>query len=157
MRALTDSTLDSSGPAWVSDQWITFLQRPSAGRVWREITPATRARANRATRFMGVRSDATGLKEWPHGELTFRSAWWSPDRRTVYVISPPDSARAIYAMDADGANPRRIADAAVVGTPEASPDGRLFTYTRNAPATAGVYVYDVATALERLVLGGKAR
>jgi TolB protein len=157
LRRLTDPALNSRAPAWpAGGDWITFLQRPSAGRIWKDITPEAKARADSAVKFMAIRPDGTGLREWPHGDLTFLIARWSPDGKTLYVVSPLTGPRSVYAMGADGSAVRRVADYATMPSTTASPDGRYFTYTRNAASGGGVYVYDSLTAQERLVIGGNA-
>ena len=72
---------------------------------------------------------------------------WSPDGKQLAFASYRDSQWNIYVMEADGANPRKLASDFFIQAPDWSPDGKQIVYHANAdggqpqlfvvPATGG--------------------
>lgn len=83
---------------------------------------------------------------------------WSPDGRQIAFISDRDGSKALYLMNRDGSNQRKIAIASI-GTDFAwSPDGRRIALTRNDFSirdTGGLYVVDLFTGEETQLTGGQ--
>jgi dipeptidyl aminopeptidase/acylaminoacyl peptidase len=67
---------------------------------------------------------------------------WSPDgsRLAVAIFPLSEGPRAIWVMDADGANPVRIAAADNVSQPAWSPDGQWIVYTAQIDHTSAIHL-----------------
>jgi Tol biopolymer transport system component len=57
-------------------------------------------------------------------------------------------------MKPDGSQARRVADGRLVTDPNISPDGKKFVYTKEVGGKWGVYVYELGSGRERLLVGG---
>jgi sugar lactone lactonase YvrE len=135
---------------------------------------------NRETRdrVYVMRSDGSALRLLSDSTSGAEGPAWSPDGKSITFnqvpypkrywneMTPPDLAAAKSAarvmsvrIDGSGLAPadgtaRRVADAAIVPGANPSPDGRSLVYTKTADGWYGLYVYDIATKRERLVIGG---
>jgi Tol biopolymer transport system component len=95
-----------------------------------------------------VNADGSGLQELTQtpgvGE---EDAWpqWSPDGRRLVIQRQVGARRAVFVIDADGRNPRRITPWTLRGgEPDWSPDGKRIVFTSNEdgpPAvSANIYI-----------------
>ena len=64
---------------------------------------------------------------------------WSPDGQWIAFWSNRDGGNAIYLMDADGANPERLADGR---SPEWSPDGQQIAFVSRQEGIEGIFIMD---------------
>jgi len=96
-----------------------------------------------------IDADGTGLHELTQtpgaGE---EDTWpqWSPDGRRLAVQRHLGNRRAVFVIDADGGNPRRISPWGLRGgEPDWSPDGRRIVFTSNedGPAKVSANLYTV--------------
>jgi Tol biopolymer transport system component len=56
-------------------------------------------------------------------------------------------------MKADGSKPQKIADGSIVTDPNISPSGKYFVYTKEVDGKSGVYLYNIESKTERLLIG----
>jgi Tol biopolymer transport system component len=124
-RQLTDSTVNSVGPRWTADGRIRFTQNRYGVLRWDQMTPQEMERGRAREEIVTIKPDGSGLTRSPKPE------------------SAPDS----LAIQLRG-------DGGELPEPNASPDGRLVAYERNAGQRWGIYVYDLAAKSERVVVGG---
>lgn len=96
-----------------------------------------------------INADGTGLHELAQspgaGE---EDTWpqWSPDGRRLVVQRSLDDRRAVFVIDADGKNPRRLTPWSLRGgEPDWSPDGSRIVFTSNedGPANVSANLYTV--------------
>jgi Tol biopolymer transport system component len=153
---LTDSTRSSMAATWSPEgRWILFSQQPVEVWLWKDATPEQQRRMQQATRLMAVHANGSGLREWARGPGPIGRPSWTTDGKTIYFRATVGTATSIFAMNPDGTNVRRITGGETVETPTPSPDGRYFTYAKEVAGVSGVYVYDIATRTERLVISGR--
>ena len=127
-RQLTADTLNSIGPRWTKDGRITFTQSRYGVLRWDQMTEQEMERGRRSEVVITVSPDGSRLTRSP---------------------KPPATVDSVAArLGSDGGEPPE---------PNASPDGRLLAYERNAGQRWGIYVYDVAVKAERAVVGGRAQ
>ncbi|MEK0315386.1 TolB family protein [Cohnella sp. 56] len=73
----------------------------------------------------------------------------SPDGKQMLVVQYTDSIKKLTLVDADGANPKAIAEGTELGGVSWSPDQRLIAYSlkgaANGTSVQGLYVYDLLT------------
>jgi Tol biopolymer transport system component len=127
-RELTPDTLNSVGPRWTKDGRITFTQSRYGVLRWNQMTEQEMERGRRSEVVITVNPDGSGLTRSP---------------KPAAVV--------------DSVAVRLGGDAGEVPEPNASPDGRLLAYERNAGQRWGIYVYDLAARTERAVVGGRAQ
>lgn len=153
---LTDQSANDMSPAWSPDgKKILFVRSAVIKKYYREMSAEERARMKSSQELFIMKKDGSGLKNLTNNSATERSAYWSRDGKTIYFISERDGSTQVYAMKADGSKARKIADGSIVSDPIISPDGKHFTYTKEAPKGKwGLYVYDIESGKERLLSGG---
>ena len=64
---------------------------------------------------------------------------WSPDRQWIAFQSERDGGNAVYLMEADGANPKRLANGR---RPEWSPDGQQIAFVSRREGIGGIFIMD---------------
>jgi TolB protein len=153
---LTDQSANDMSPVWSPDgKKILFVRSAVIKKYYREMSAEERARMKSSQELFIMKRDGSGLKNLTNNSATERSANWSRDGKTIYFISERDGSLQVYAMKADGSKARKIADGSIVSNPIISPDGKHFTYTKEAPEGKwGLYVYDIKSGKERLLSGG---
>lgn len=81
-------------------------------------------------------------------------AEWSQDGKTIYFLSERDGPLSVYAMNASGSSVRKIADGNIVSQTNISPDEKYFVYAKQVNGKYGLYIYDIKSRKERLLIGG---
>ena len=56
-------------------------------------------------------------------------------------------------MKADGTKVRKVADGKIVTNPFISPDEKYFAYTKEVEGKWGLYIYEIKSGKERLLIG----
>ncbi|MFN0139562.1 MAG: TolB family protein [Pyrinomonadaceae bacterium] len=69
-------------------------------------------------------------------------------------MSQRDGSPNIYKMKTDGTEVHKVADGKMVTNPFISPDEKYFAYTKEAGGKWGLYVYEIKSGTERLLIGG---
>lgn len=145
-------------------KWITFQGRPDNREV--------------RDRVYVIASDGTGLRQLSDSSYGAEEPRWTSDgeaitfrqvpypKRLWAEMGPDDMEVAkrgehLVSVRRDGTGltpvtspPRRATEAPVPTDAKPSPNARTFAYTKSVDGFAGLYVYDVATKLERLLTGG---
>lgn len=153
-RQLTDSTTISEGPHWSADgRRIFFTQYPAPKRLWSEMTRDAVQGMRKTQDIVSIRPDGSGFTRLTTNDVKDCCAAVTADGKTLWFLSARDSADAIYEMNLDGSNVRRIGDATPALRGLRSPDGRFAAYEKNEGAVSGIYVVEIATGQERLVIG----
>lgn len=158
LRQVSDTAYGAEDPRWSRDgEAITFTQVPYAKRFWAEMQQADRVAARAGRRMVSVRPDGSGLEVMP--QVAGTSAGdsypvWSRDGGRALFTSARDGSLAVYEMSTTSSEVRRIADAALIPDIKPSPQGRMLAYEKAVDGWAGIYVFDIATKSERLVVGG---
>ena len=76
---------------------------------------------------------------------------WSPDGRWIAFWSNRDGGNAVYLMEADGANPKRLANGR---SPEWSPDGQQIAFVSHQKGIDSIFVMDRDGGNIRLLIEG---
>jgi TolB protein len=76
---------------------------------------------------------------------------WSPDGQWIAFWSNRDGGNAIYLMDADGANPKRLANGR---SPERAPDGQQIAFVSRQDDIEGIFIMDTNGENIRLLVEG---
>ena len=76
---------------------------------------------------------------------------WSPDGQWIAFWSNRDGGNAIYLMEADGANPKRLANGR---SPEWSPDGQQIAFVSRQEGIEGIFIIDRDGGNIRLLVEG---
>jgi Tol biopolymer transport system component len=97
-----------------------------------------------------INADGTGLRELAQtpGAAAEEDTWpqWSPDGRRLVVQRSLGDRRAVFVIDAEGGNPRRLTPWSLRGgEPDWSPDGSRIVFTSNedGPSKVSANLYTV--------------
>ena len=76
---------------------------------------------------------------------------WSPDGKWIAFWSNRDGVNAVYLMEADGTNPKRLANGR---SPEWSPDGQQIAFVSDQAGIASIFIMDRDGGNIRLLIEG---
>jgi Tol biopolymer transport system component len=94
------------------------------------------------------------LTNFPSNEV---GASYGPGGTTVLFVSSKDGNQEIYAIDADGTNPRRLTNTpAQEDSPEWTPDGKQIVYASNASGTYQIWVMNADGSNQKRLTDGPA-
>jgi TolB protein len=98
--------------------------------------------------------DGSGVKQLTANQVRDCCARWSADGKLIYFVSDREGLPHIYAMKKDGSAVRKVADGSIVREPIISRDGKYFAYTKEVNKSWGLYLYEIKSGTERLLIGG---
>ena len=154
-RRISDSAYGAEGPKWSPDgRTITFNQVFYPKRFWSEMAFADFEMAKQSAQIVSGQPDGTGFAPVRNRPGDSRPEWTRNGSR-AFFISPRDGAAGVYELRRDGTVGPRVADAGVVADPNPSPDAHQFAYTKVVDGASGLFLYDIATRVERLLVGGR--
>lgn len=163
-KLLTDGSGDYESPRWSPDgKFILFVKTgfipketlAKLSTMSREERRAVLAEKDKSNEIFVMKADGLEAKNLTNNNFWDFEAEWSKDGRTIYFLSKREGDTAhVYAMNSDGSNVRRIADGAVVKGTNISPDELYFVYTKEIDKKHGLYIYDIKSRKERVLIGG---
>lgn len=152
---LTDGKNGYTSPKWSPDGTMILLERSViTKKYYRDLSREEMGRMKDSAEIMVMDRDGTRLRNLTNNEVEDSAPQWSSSGNTIYFMSRRDGSPGVYAMDADGTNPRKIADGTSVTNPFVSPDERYVAYTKEVGGQWGLYVYEISTAKARMLIGG---
>ena len=140
---LTDQNADYMGPRW----------SPKGDQILFVRGAKSRFPAHNSDEIFVMKSDGSQAVNLTHNNVRDYHACWSKDGQTIYFLSEREGATHVYAMNADGSDAHKVADGSIIRDPGISPDGKFFAYTKEVNGKAGLYIYDIKNAQERLLIG----
>ncbi len=153
---LTDEKNGYTSPKWSRDgKKILFERAIITKKYYRDLSREEMAQMKNSTEIFVMNRDGTNLKNLTNNEFEDSTPQWSKNGRTIYFVSRRDGAPDIYAMKADGTKVRKVADGKVVTNPFISPDENCFAYTKEVGGKWGLYIYEIKSGKERLLIGGQ--
>jgi TolB protein len=159
---LTDQTADYLSPRWSPNgKKILFTKAGFISKtVQAEMSKMSRdkrmeiiANRNSSGEIFIMNSDGSNVKNLTNNNVSDGDGEWSKDGRTIYFTSERDGSPNIYAMNADGSKVRKAADGNIVKDINLSPDGKYFAYTKEVNKKWGLYIYDIKSGKEQLLIG----
>lgn len=152
---LTDGKNGYTSPKWSPDgKKILFEQAVVTKKYYRELSREEMTQMKSSTEIFVMEKDGKNLKNLTDNNFEDSTPQWSKNGKTIYFMSMRDGSPNIYAMNANGTNARKIADGKIVTNPFISPDEKLFAYTKEVEGKWGLYVYEIKSGSERLLIGG---
>lgn len=152
---LSDQSANDADPHWSPNgKQILFVRSPIIKKYYREMSKEDLARMRNSMEVFVMNRDGSNLKNLTNNTSRDCCAYWSRDGKTIYFLSERDGSPQIYAMKADRSKARKVADGHVVTAPNISPDGKKFVYTKEVNGKWGLYLYDLGSGKERLLIGG---
>jgi Tol biopolymer transport system component len=161
---LSDGSGDYESPRWSPDgKFILFVKADfipketveKLSKMSREERIGIFAEKDKSNEIFVMKADGSEVKNLTNNNFWDFEAEWSKDGKTIYFLSKREGDTAhVYAMNSDGSNVRRIADGAVVKGTGISPDERSFAYTKEVDKKHGLYIYDIKSGKERVLIGG---
>ena len=112
------------------------------------------AQMKSSTEIFVMDKDGTNLKNLTNNNVQDSTPQWSKNGKTIYFMSDRDGSPNVYAMNANGTKVRKIADGKIVTNPFISPDERYFAYTKEVEGKWGLYIYEIKSGKEHLLIGG---
>jgi Tol biopolymer transport system component len=121
----------------------TPTRPPSRWRVVAIAAAIVAGVALLATPALGLGDRLLGLIQSKRSPLDVQAPAWSRDGRTIVFVSWRDGNGEVYAMDADGSEPRNLTQHPARDVrPAWSPDGRRITFVSRRDGNSEVYVMD---------------
>jgi TolB protein len=154
-RLTSDESVNSASPRWSPDgKKILFERSTVIKKYYRDMSKDELARMRSSLELFVMNRDGSGVRNLTNNQSRDCCAQWSKDGKTIYFTSEREGAPHIYAMDAGGTHVRKVADGSVVAAPNISRDGKHFVYTKQSNNKWAVYIYDLKSGKERLLIGG---
>jgi Tol biopolymer transport system component len=133
-KRLTDSNFNDTWPTWSHDGTEILFQSDRGGQQDLYVMKVLPSEADpHPKRQVGVKDVPVKVTEEPR-PLTNDRAWdgrpaWSPDGKTILWPSAREGKSAIYVMDADGKNVRRLTPLdSEADEPSWAPDGKRIVF-----------------------------
>jgi TolB protein len=123
-------------------------------KYYRELSEEDKTAMKNSREVFIMNRDGSGARNLTKSKGRDCCAYFSRDGKTIYFLSERGGSPEIYAMKIDGSNVRKIADGSIVADPNISPNGKYFVYTKEVNGKWGVYLYDIESKTERLLIGG---
>ena len=101
-----------------------------------------------------MNAEGSNVKRLTENEVRDNQAEWSKDSKTIYFMSDREGAENLYAMKSDGTDIRKIASGKVIRGSSISKDGKYFVFEKEVNGKSGIYIYDLKTKTEKLVIEG---
>jgi TolB protein len=151
---LTDGKNGYTSPKWSPDGGkIVFVKASVPKKYYRDLTREEMKKMKSSEEILVMDKDGKNLKNLTDNEANDSNPQWSKNGKTIYFMSDRDGAPNVYAMNADGSNVRQVADGKIVTSPFISPDEKYFAYTKDVQGKWGVYIYEIKSGKERLLMG----
>jgi len=151
-RLITSGPGNDQGPVFISNTRLVFTREFPPKTNWRDLTPEDHATRRASSEIMAVNMDGNGLENLTNNDVLDSGPSWAEAVQRIYFTSSRGGSEELFSMTVTGSDVRRVMDAAGI-QPSVSPDGRHVTYTRIVGNRSAVYVFDIATAREREVIG----
>lgn len=153
---LTDEKNGYTSPKWSPDgKRIVFELAVVTKKYYRELSREEMGKMKNSTEIFVMDKDGTNMKNLTNNNVQDSTPQWSKNGKTIYFMSDRDGSQNVYAMDADGTRVRKVADGKMVTNPFVSPDEKHFAYTKEVDGKWGLFIYEIKTAKERLLTGGR--
>jgi TolB protein len=150
-----DDVLDRAGAVGRSE---SHTQPPSRWRVVAIAAAIVAGAALLATPALGIGDRLLSLIQDKPTPLDVQAPAWSPDGRTIVFVSWRDGNGEVYAMDADGSEPRNLTQhPAKDFRPAWSPDSRKIAFVSRRDGNSEIYVMSADGSEMRNLTRSRAR
>jgi len=122
-------------------------------RLSSEKKALLRAQVKNSGEIFIMDKDGSNVRNLTNNDIPDEDAQWSKDSKTIYFISEREGAPNVYVMNVNGSNVRKVADGSIVTSPTISPDGKYFAYVKGVEGKYGVYLFELKTGKEQLLIG----
>ncbi len=99
-------------------------------------------------------TDGTGRKSLTHNDAADYDPIWSPDGKQISFVSDRDGDSALYVMNSDGSQQRRLARSGTTPNQDWSKDGRKIAFERATGYTNSLVVLNLTTGNEQQLVKG---
>ncbi len=152
---VTDEKNGYTSPKWSPDgKKILFERAIITKKYYRDLSREEMGQMKNSTEIFVMDKDGTNLKNLTNNEVEDSTPQWSKNGKTIYFMSKRDGSPNVYAMNADGTRVRKVAEGKTVTNPFISPDEKYFAYTKEVEGKWGLYIYEIKSGKERLLIGG---
>ena len=154
-KRLTDESANYAEPVWSPDgKKLVYVRNPIVKKYFKDMSKEDRDRWRDSQEIFVMNSDGSKAKQLTNNQVRDCCARWSADGKLIYFVSDREAGANIYAMKKDGSAVRKVADGSIVHNPGISRDGKYFAYTKEVNKKWGVYLYEIKSGKERLLIGG---
>ncbi len=152
---LTDEKHGYTSPKWSPDgKKILFERAVVTKKYYRDLSREEMGQMKNSTEIFVMDRDGSNLKNLTNNDVEDSTPQWSVSGKTIYFMSKRDGLSSVYAMKADGSRVRKVADGKIVTNPFIAPDENYFAYTKEVDGKWGLYIFEIKSGKERLLIGG---
>lgn len=152
---LSDQSANDTDPRWSPNgKKILFVRTAIIKKYYRDLSEEDKTAMKNSKEVFIMNRDGSGVRNLTNSQGRDCCAYWSRDGKTIYFLSERDGSPQIYSMKSDGSEAQKTADGTIVTDPNISPNRKYFIYTKEANGKPGVYLYNIKSKIERLLIGG---
>lgn len=166
-KRITDGKDNYVTPRWSPDnKKIVFTTISSFDKLFPNLTPEMIAKMPPDERFKAadkqrnsteifvMNEDGSNKVRLTNNEVRDDQVEWAKKSKTIFFLSVRDGKTNLFEMKADGTNIRKILGERPVNFLSVSNDGKFFVYERYVNEKSGLYIYNVKTKEEKLLIEG---
>ncbi len=158
---ITDGQYNDTSPQWSPDgKSILFVQSAAIYKFFADYTPEDRKLRRTSTEIMLLNLEDGTLSPVTQNDLRERDPSWNADGSEIYYLQEAGGKRTLFRQKPGQKDAIAVADGDIVSNPgnvtrtRVSPDGRFVVYHKQIDDVYGIYIYDLETEREWLLVGG---